>query len=238
MNTNGIGVTKQMERMESQDEQGAHDAQDEQDYQKMMAVRALLGHMEAAGVAESILDVDDASMEALMGKDMANCIRHMSSKWANSGTVVVIAGGGEDSRDRVMDWCLFWALCVHIKSVAGRLARKFDMTVMSPYLSTREVGGRSCLAQAEKLLDPPVIAIRELGVHSQPSPGASGQALSFAIRKRRLEGHPTIVTVSSMEEVMDQECIGRELWEAIYGHARKTIRIVLGDKAASSASGA
>ena len=134
-------------------------------------------------------------------------------KWAREGYRVVIEGGKERERRRVMNYCIYRAILANFDCCTF-VARTYDwpqaMAVFSSFSDPRRDG---IIGGMEKI---PVLGLTELDLSNHPRPNSDTDViLTGMLRYRMLEDMPTVITLRNSSLSDQKSTLGTEVCNII-----------------------
>lgn len=173
-----------------------------QNREKVLEVRRLLIQLTQAGVPESVCVENPASISRVVrqepwamcdipGGDVISFIH--SGKWASEGYRVLIEGGDERTRRRVMYYCLYRGIIVRLASFSS-IARVYDWPTVLPIIGDFRNPRR--LLTFEGMQTTKILAITEIDIAVPMSLGGADSMLTSILRGRLQSNRPTIITLT------------------------------------------
>jgi len=159
---------------------------------------------DTAHVLTRIINDDPWKMCSKNSAEIMNFIVDQKDKWANDGYFIIIEGGQkEKERRRVLDFVLYQAILAKFKSY-NYIARTYDWQSILNDLSQFSNPDRPIYIESMNRIS--VLAINEFNLLMAPRFRHDLDIiLTSIIRKRRLSGRPTIITLSKPSwEVVDK----------------------------------
>lgn len=211
---------------------------------KKNALRLLM-HLDYAGIPDVVCQDNFGQIGALLCTSKWNMcdvpqmmvstfIEAKSSVWARSGYVVVIEGGTEQQRRRVMNYCLLIGIYANFRSRVF-LAKIYDIgSILFSLSQYRDVNRMTYIKEMSTIT---ILGVNELDMTVEPQKSSGIDIIMTSIlRKRRLGGLPTVISlrVPSSELKAGGNGFGTELQTIVYTKhdekENKVIRLKLTDK--------
>ena len=164
--------------------------------------RRLLLQLEHAGIPDSVCEENSVSIANAITQEpwgMCNVVGPevvyfiQSGKWATEGYRLLIEGGDEHQRKRVMYYCLYRGILARFASFAF-LAKIYDWPTILPIIGDYKNPNR--LSTVEGMRAAKILAIKEIDVSVPMTSGGADTLLTSVLRGRADEHRPTIITLT------------------------------------------
>jgi hypothetical protein len=128
--------------------------------------------------------------------DVAKFVCNQNKKWARQGSRIIIDGGSEKSRRKIMNYCLCKAILANFSCLVD-IALKYDWPTLMPTLGNYNHPNR--IELINNMQDVSVLGLTEIDFQAK-STGDLDNILTSIIRSRMLNGKPTIITLRQISE--------------------------------------
>jgi hypothetical protein len=140
------------------------------------------------------------------GGSVMGFIHSEHHRWAKNGYSILIEGGSERERCRVMNYCLYRAILARFSSF-GFIAKIYDWPTLLPIVG--DYKHPSKLTYIEGMRSAKVLAITELDTMVSMSTGGVDNILTSILRGRKFANKPTIITLKRAYEYTKKSGVGQ-----------------------------
>ena len=204
--------------------------------------RRLLAHLDHANIRDTVCEESLESIRGLLCRkpwqyckkpsQVAEFLHEDSKKWARQGYRIVIEGGSERVRRRVMNYCIYRAILANFDCCTF-VARIYDWSqVMSSMSSYSDPRRNEVIGGMEKIK---VLGLGEINLSSPPRQNNdSDVVLTGVLRGRMIDEMPTIITLTNSSMSGDTASMGTEINNIVNTPHDEEIEMVLRIKVAGA----
>lgn len=168
-----------------------------------LEARRLLAHLEHAKIPDSVCEETFASIIGILntepwtmcskhGEDVMEFINEQNKRWAKDGYRIVIEGGTERQRRRVMHFCMYRAIIARFSSWVY-IARTYDWPTILPVIGDWKHADKHSIIEGMQSIK--VLGLTEIDLTQPRTTGDLEATLTSVLRGRMLSGRPTIITL-------------------------------------------
>lgn len=164
--------------------------------------RRLLSHLDYARIDDSVCDESVSTIAELIDNNWKKCdksnveiamfITEENNIWAKQGFRIIIEGGTERKRRRVMNYCIYRAIMARFESYT-HIAKVYDWPTILPVIGDfRHEDKHSTITGMQKI---EVLGLTEIDLTQPREMGGIETLLTSVLRSRMLSNRPTIITL-------------------------------------------
>ena len=167
-----------------------------------LEARRLLSQLDYAKIDESVCDetlngineildlpwemCDDNNSEALM------YLSEEKKFWANHGFRIIIEGGKERNRRRMMNYCIYMGILARFQSFTY-IAKTYDWPSILPIIGDFKHASKHSITESMQTIE--VLGLTEIDLMQPRENGGVDGILTSVLRSRWLSKKPTIITL-------------------------------------------
>jgi len=169
-----------------------------------LEARRLLAHLEHSKIPDSVCEDSVASIVGILdnepwakcnktGMEVMQFINDQHKRWSKNGYRIIIEGGTERQRRRVMYFCMYRAIIARFSSWVY-IARTYDWPTIIPVIGDWKHAQKHNTIEGMKNIK--VLGLTEINLAQPRTNGDLEIILTSILRGRMLSGKPTIITLS------------------------------------------
>jgi len=155
-----------------------------------LEARRLLAHLEHSRIPDSVCEDSIGSIIGILYQQQF--IDEQNKKWAKNGYRIIIEGGKERQRRRVMYFCMYRAIIARFSSYTY-IARTYDWPTILPVIGDWKHADKHATIEGMKNIK--VLGLTEIDLMQPRTTGDLDVILTSVLRGRALSGKPTIITL-------------------------------------------
>jgi len=167
-----------------------------------LEARRLLAHLDYAKIDDSVCDDSNAMICNLLSMPWNMCdktetevltfLTEQKAQWANDGFRIVIEGGTEKNRRRVMNFCMYMGIISRLQSFTY-IAKTYDWQSILPVIGDFKHDSKHSIIESMRTIE--VLGITEIDLAQPREMGGIETTLTSILRSRWLAKKPTIITL-------------------------------------------
>jgi hypothetical protein len=181
-----------------------------------LEARRLLSQLDYAKIDETVCDETVAAISNLLSlpwemcdENNANVLLFLTAEkktWANQGFRIIIEGGNQYTRRRVMNYCIYMGILARFQSFTY-IAKTYDWPSILPIIGDFKHTSKHSITESMQTIE--VLGITEIDLLQPRDNGGVEGILTSILRSRWLSKKPTIITLKRPSK----SCKGRNTGE-------------------------
>lgn len=167
-----------------------------------LEARRLLSNLDYAKIDDSVCDETMVNICNLLSMPWAMCdkteteillfLMEKKSDWANDGFRIIIEGGSEKNRRRVMSFCIYMGIIARLQSFTY-ISKTYDWQSILPIIGDFKHASKHSILESMRTIE--ILGITEIDLAQPREMGGIEMTLTSVLRSRWLSKKPTIVTL-------------------------------------------